>query len=340
MAISRCRAVARASSKVGQVRARDEQHETGRGEQDPERRFVLFAELGNPGPRGLGDQAERQVLRHAHLRVVGRERRAEQVGGDRGKVRGRAVDRPAGLAPLVVVVQERLGTDRQRDVEAAPHFDPVESTRGDADDDGPMTRERDRLPDGRRVSRVRALPERVAQHGARFAPAGVVGGAEQAARGGANAEDVEEPAAHPEAVGRVVSRVGRRARSGVCREIEFRRAPRERARERLLAVADRLPDRVRDGDVPAVEVAAGAVRIGEADFDETRRIRDGQRLEPERVHDFEERRVGADAERERDDRDRGESGIVPEHAQRVANVLGAALDPAPAPRVARGLLDL
>ena len=69
-------------------------------------------------------------------------------------------------------------------------------------------------------------------------------------------------------------------------------------------------------------------------------IRDRQRAEAHGVDDFEQRGVGADSEREREDRDEREAGVSAEASQRIPDVLHAFLEPAPAPHVAGRFADL
>ena len=63
------------------------------------------------------------------------------------------------------------------------------------------------------------------------------------------------------------------------------------------------------------------------DVDELVRIPVGQRCQQNRVDDAEDGRVGADAERKRRNRDRGEPRVPPQRAQPVADVLQHALQP-------------
>ena len=73
-------------------------------------------------------------------------------------------------------------------------------------------------------------------------------------------------------------------------------------------------------------VAAGPVdRLAQVDEPVAVAVR--QRLEQHAAHDAEDRGVGADAEREREDDDGGERGAVAQRAQRVRDVGGDALEP-------------
>src|SRR6185369_16526419 len=100
------------------------------------------------------------------------------------------------------------------------------------------------------------------------------------------------------------------------------------------------PGRRRPGAVAAI--AAGPERLAGVPLEQHEAVRllDRQPSEQHRVDDAEQRRVGADAERERDDGDGGEARRLAHHAQAVAHVLRELLDEADAARVARLLLEL
>ncbi len=64
-----------------------------------------------------------------------------------------------------------------------------------------------------------------------------------------------------------------------------------------------------------------AFRDRDAHFGELLRVLDRQRPEPHRIQELEDRRVGADAERQRQNRDERERGIQTQQAQAMAHVL-------------------
>jgi hypothetical protein len=71
--------------------------------------------------------------------------------------------------------------------------------------------------------------------------------------------------------------------------------------------------------------------------DECLRVAHRQRAHQQRVHEAEDRRVRADAERQREDREKAERLVGDEHAHAVAQVLPELLDERPRPRRARVL---
>ena len=73
-----------------------------------------------------------------------------------------------------------------------------------------------------------------------------------------------------------------------------------------------------------------------AQVDEPVAVAVGQRLEQHAADDAEDRRVGADAERQREDDDGGEAGAVSQRAQRVPEIGRDALEPGQSALVAHG----
>ncbi len=65
--------------------------------------------------------------------------------------------------------------------------------------------------------------------------------------------------------------------------------------------------------------------------DDLLRMRVGERLEQHGIHKTENRRVGANAERERRDRNRGKARTLAQIAERVFEVLGKMPEPRPSP---------
>ena len=174
-----------------------------------------------------------------------------------------------------------------------------------------MAVERKGFSDRRRAGAVGALPEAVAEHGDGRAAADVVRGLQQAAGGGREAEAAEEAAAHPGA--------GNPPRLAARREVEHRLAAAgtgEGAGEEVFAVAQLLPDRVGE-DVVVVH----------RDLHQLFRMSDRERAQHHGVDQAEDRRVGADAEGEREDGDQREAGAPAQHARRVAQIGDQRLEP-------------
>src|SRR5205823_795807 len=150
-----------------------------------------------------------------------------------------------------------------------------------------------------------ALPERVAHHRTRRAAAPIVLGGEEAPRFGADAERREVVAAHPQPA--------RQPQLAAVREVEAGRSPGEDAGEALLTIADLLPQGTREIGAASTEIAGAAVgRSGDAHLGELARARHRQRAQAHGVQELEDRRVRADAERERENRDDGEAGVEAE----------------------------
>ena len=144
--------------------------------------------------------------------------------------------------------------------------------------------------------------------------AAVVGRCEQAPAHGAHTEFIKESSTYVCAV------------DGLCaaatREIEGLGRPRERAGEQLgLPRPNLLPHGI------------GPRSVGQQR--EAGRVADGQRPKNQAVEDREQRRVGADAERQRTDDGECESGALAQATPRVANVLPHAVDGADRPGIAR-----
>ena len=145
-------------------------------------------------------------------------------------------------------------------------------------------------------------------------------GQEEASEGRPHAEERQNVRGHPDRpdlLGRVAARQIRAPVLGGAHVLE--------------GAALRLPVeevRGRDRTVAALE-----------DHDEARGIRVGQRPHQDRVDDREDRRAGADAEREGEDGDGREPRRAAEEPQPVARVLPEAFERAPAPLCARRFLD-
>ena len=109
-------------------------------------------------------------------------------------------------------------------------------------------------------------------------------------------ERVEEPAADEQAL--------RRSRFATRAQVEARVAVRGDAHQHLLMIADVLPLRI--GQRVVVHQ-----RIRLAEDDQSIRVVDRQRLQDQRVHQREDGDVGADAQRQRQQRDAAHDGRLP-----------------------------
>jgi len=63
------------------------------------------------------------------------------------------------------------------------------------------------------------------------------------------------------------------------------------------------------------------VLLSRVDLDEARGLPDRQRMQKDGVDNREDRRVGADAQRQRDHRYQGEAGALPQHPHSALDIL-------------------
>ena len=227
-----------------------------------------------------------------------------------------------------VAAELGLAAQRQRDVEAVADHQAVEAGRRHADDLVRALVDQQRRVGGQIAAAQLALPEVVAEdHAAGGTRRGIVGGGEEAAAPGPHAERVEVGGAdHHAARGPQVASDAREARR-----------PREEV-ERLLAGLQLVP--LRAGQpVPRRGHAHAAVAAGDAHLDDLVGPCHRQAAQAHRVEQLEDRRVGADAEGERGDRDHREADVVAERARRVAQVAGEPIEPADAVHLVDLLAD-
>ena len=205
--------------------------------------------------------------------------------------------RPA-VQTRLAAANEWLGAERNHDLERPTRGNPEESRRRHAHDRERHAPECQRAADHVTCTAEIRLPERVTDHydrPAAAAAADIVGRLEQAAERRCDAEHVESSGAGPYAVDEVA------LSSGAQIELCVEPGPRKRAIELRAVSLDPLPDRV--GPRPLLRRRPG---------DELRQplgIFDWQRPEEEAVDDGEDRRVGADAQRERGDDHGGERAL-------------------------------
>jgi hypothetical protein len=84
--------------QVGEIRGRDEQHDSCDPQQNQQRIGILFPQLRDAMSRRLRHQRECLVARHALRRIV-RRHRLEEAGGERREVRGRRLHRRSRPEP-------------------------------------------------------------------------------------------------------------------------------------------------------------------------------------------------------------------------------------------------
>ena len=287
--------------EVGDVDARDEQHERDRAEQDQQRR-----------PDAAHDPIL-QTHRGHHAILVGARKVARETLGHDGHRAIRAVEADRWFQPgnradplrTARVVGDVRGLEDQRPpvVGTQRH---VQIRRRDADD-----RERLAVHPQRRADQIRpraelAAPQPVAEDDDGRAAVSAVGVDEPAPQAWHDTEDVEE---RRRDVGAVDELRIARAREVRGRWGDGRRAGEDAALCRDVQVVRRRK-RHRQASVAAVE-----------QLHETSGLVIRQRPQQHTVDDGEDGGVGADAEREGQRRDERESRLAPQHARGVADVL-------------------
>ncbi len=215
---------------------------------------------------------------------------------------------------------ERPDRQRQRDVDASAGIETREAGTSDAHDRDRSAVDAQAAPEDRRIPAELPLPVAVADHGnQRILSGAVVLGEEPATERDRDAEHGVIVAADELTAGRFDAVAG-------CHPERGARVA-GRAGEQVGSSADALVVRIvrrRGGPL-------GAVR----DENQFVRIVHRHRPQHDRFEQAEDRGVRADAERERQDDDRGEPGIAPERAQRVAHVLVDLFQSRPRPHRAR-----
>src|SRR5262249_29485791 len=222
------------------------------------------------------------------------------------------------------------GAERERDIEGAADFETEERRRRHADDIDWPRNDGDGFADDVVAPAEMTLPQRVAQDrtGARAALPVVIR-REQPATLGADSERPEAVAADPqqphESPALAIAECSRTV------------GPREETVERLLSIAHLLEQRI--GHVRRVTIDARiAVRILDPHARELSRIGDRQRAKANGVQQVKDRRIRADAERERKDGDDGECRTPAQHPQRVSEIDACGVGPSEASRLSQPFL--
>ena len=203
----------------------------------------------------------------------------------------------------VFAANERLRAERQKNALGHAHRGTVEGGREHSDDGEQVIVEQDGPGEDVRVGAVLGPPEIVRQDSRAGAAAAIVVACEGAAQDAGHPERLEIIAAGQFATHDALL-------APACK-IELPVRPGEDAREDVLAVAHLFPDGV--GEILLVAI--------HDDFDELFGMADRQHSEHDGVDQAEDGGVGADAQAERNDGYRGESGIAAEGAQSVAEIL-------------------
>src|SRR5262245_5569689 len=207
----------------------------------------------------------------------------------------------AHVKPGVLPLDRLLCANGNGEVERAPDFEAEETGRRDADNLEWLAVQCELTSDRARRAAEFTLPERVADdYAARPASPSVIGRSKDTSQNRRNAEDFEKIAAHPDASGR--------ADLPALGEIERVFTPGEGARKRLLVIADVFPLWIGDRGVRTRKAARSAICVGDFHFGELIRTRYGKRPQSYGVEQLKDRRIGADAERERNHRHGCEAG--------------------------------
>ena len=291
--------------QVREVGARDRQQERHRGHQHPERLAEAARQLlaiGHHQHAALARVAVGELLLQAPGDPV-------ELGGDLPGARARAeTDDHADEARRLAFVPPRIlvGCERDRELDVAHGEGELRAHHAHHGEGFAV--QGDRTPDQGRVAAESPLPEPVRQHHDLLVPRDVVRGAERPAERRGDAERVEE--------------VGGDAQAGQPLRRALALAPQDAApvgeagdrfeAAALVAVVAEL--REREGEA----LARGVARV---DPGEPLGRGERERLQQHGVHDAEQRRIGADPERQRDEREQREPGRVRQPSKRVTQVL-------------------
>ena len=316
--------------QVGDVGAGQQQHQAGRAEQQPQDRPRVGGQRrqhrrGAGAEPGLGAIDVREVLLEPlrHGGHLGGRRLEGHPGLEQPEHLQPREGAPVGDDVALRRRAERARRGRHVDVDAVGI---VRHVRHHADDGVRPVVHLEHLADDVRVAAEPGGPVVVAEHEHRLGALVVVGIGEGAADERPDAEHVEEvvrdhAGGHP---------VGLAAPQQI--EVHLVELHQAVQAGELLAVVVELLDR-------DAEVLLVGQRRGVADDHQPLAVGVRQRREEHAVHHAEDRRVGADAEAQREHGDRGVAGRLPQGAGGVAHVLHAVVEPADAAGVAR-LLDV
>ena len=312
--------------QAGHVRAGDQQQEPDRREQQDDGRSHLSENLV------LQADGQRTELHVGRVEAVPREAGGEgaEFGGGRIR-RGAGREFRGGVEPMAAALDGRR-VDRQGDPQLGRLRRvlrvvgrQLEAGRHHADDRVRPAVEVDRAPQNARIAAELAMPEPMAENRDGVLAGHVFRRRERAAEQRLRAQRVEQvgrdlPEPHPHGV-------------AGSRQVDLPDVPRRHALHaaELRAVVHEL----RVGHprlVPALPLApdhhaAGGFGVGE-------------RRQQNRVSDAEDRRRRADAERQREQRGRGEAGRPAEPAEGVSKVLLEGVDDGQAAAIAVSLLHL
>jgi hypothetical protein len=209
----------------------------------------------------------------------------------------------------LLAADEGLRAERNDHVERPPDIRTEECRGDDADDGERHPLDGEALADDVGSSAKAPLPEAVADHGDRTVGAAaspVVRRLQGASENRGDAQHLEILAADPD----TIHQIGLSA----LRQVEPRGGPGEGAVEGLRAVANRFPDGIGPG-------RPGRAHRSLADHHEPLRFRHRQRSEQQAVEDGEYRRVRANPQRQRQNRNSGGDWRSLQRTERVPDIV-------------------
>ena len=330
------RARGRASQQeVRHVDTGDEQDKRGDGQQQGQRDPSVRRETALSARPGVETDAPRSELRHHRIAHALLERHLDLVDdGAIGRVnRGaRLFQRDAGLqtgeqvdpisAPVLwraarIGRQAPAHRDRHEDVSLQPDGRSVKPRRRDADDGHGVSVDGDRLVEDVRAPAHVALPVGVTQHDD-LGPVhrAIVARSQQAAERRPQTEHGKVAARHEQAL----ALRGLVAITQIDGEVAVRGDAGEDRLEALQVPEHGIAEHRRAFTHAAAGRRSGP-RPGRHEIHQPARLGNRQGLEEQLVEQGEHRRVGADAERERQHGHRGEAWRTSQHAQCVTDVV-------------------
>jgi hypothetical protein len=236
--------------QIRQIRARDEQHQSGKAKQQPEGIGVIAAHVRKPVRRRLGGEFIPEIALHTFGVVLRRDGFVQRGPLDNRKLRRGALQRPSRFEPakdrkppLLALPRIRdaaqfainnwLGADGNCNIEAFADGDAVEARRRNPKNGKRMPVHRERFADHADRATVAALPERIAQVRAARASGLVVAGRNQAPEHRLHIQSAKEITADPNHL-RVIHFTA-------VSEVACILAPSGNGRKRLLPLANLLP---------------------------------------------------------------------------------------------------
>ena len=302
LALARC---ATHQHQVGQVRAHDQQHEPHTGHQHHAHAIGIAIDVGAAHRHGL----HTEPAIHQWIRLRQPFGDAAQLGLCLGQRRTRLqqADR------VDVAIAARRFIPPQRHIELIDERE-LEPRRQDANHGAGTIVDDDRLADDRGIRTVTTLPQAVRDHDHRFeAGRGAFFRQEVAAHDRIDTKELEQFGRHRSTLHALRARHVA-AQHEIAEQIRADAFNRSRA-----AKVDQVGQR--DFRFAPARLLLRLRRMGRMQRDETiGELSERHRPQADAVHDAEDRNVGADADRQRQQRGNEESGLLPQAAPGVEEV--------------------